>query len=75
MHRIEMTKDERKVAIGKIQEYFENERDESIGDLQGELILDFIVEKIGPHIYNQAINDMHKYMSEKVDDMFGYMIY
>lgn len=74
MHKIEMTKDERKVAIGKIQEYFAEERDESIGDLQGALILDFIIEKIGPHIYNQAIGDMQKYMNEKVEDMYAYMI-
>lgn len=74
MTKIELSKEEKKMAVLKIREYFNNERDESIGDLQGELILDFIIENIGPHIYNQAISDMQKYMNEKVEDMYAYML-
>lgn len=74
MNRIELTKEQKSHAIESIQKYFLNERDESIGMLQGQLILDFIIEKIGPSIYNQAINDMQKYLGEKVDDMYGFML-
>lgn len=76
-NKIELSKEQKQQAIQNIKEYFENERDESIGDLAAELVLDFITEKIGPHIYNQAILDMQKYMSEQFDDMleetYGFM--
>jgi len=74
MARITLSKEQNKNAVEEIRSYFENERDESIGDLQGQLILDFIVDKIGPIIYNQGIDDMRKYMNEKVEDMYGYML-
>ena len=74
MARITLTKEQNKNAVEEIRSYFENERDESIGDLQGQLVLDFVIDKIGPIIYNQGIEDMQRYMNEKVEDMYGYML-
>ncbi|WP_432667405.1 DUF2164 domain-containing protein [Wukongibacter baidiensis] len=74
MNKIELSKEHKKNAVEEIKKYFDSERDEQIGDLQAELILDFIIDKVGPQIYNQAISDMQRYMSEKVDDMYAYMI-
>ena len=74
MPGIELTKEQKKKAIQDIQAYFASERDEEIGDLAGEIILDFIVEKIGPYFYNQAIADVQKYLSEKVEDLYGFIV-
>jgi uncharacterized protein (DUF2164 family) len=74
MAKIELAKEHKKQAIQDIREYFLSEREEEIGDLAGEIILDFITEKIGRYYYNQAVNDIQKYMSEKIDDMYGFMI-
>lgn len=74
MNRIKLSKEHKKNAVEEIKKYFACERDEHIGDLQSELILDFILDNVGPHIYNQAISDMQKYMNEKIDDMYAYMI-
>lgn len=73
MAKIELTKEEKKKAIQFIKEYFMSERNEDIGDLAAELVLDFISDKIGPYFYNQALSDVQKYMSEKVDDLFSLM--
>lgn len=73
MSKIILTKEQYSGAVEELKKYFACEREEPIGDLQGKLILDFILEKIGPHIYNQAIVDIQKYMNEKIEDMFGYM--
>ena len=73
MSKITLEKQEYSDAVDEIKKYFESEREEVIGELQGRLILDFILEKIGPYIYNQAIFDMQKYMNERVDDMAGFM--
>ena len=72
--KVELSKEQYNEAVQEIRKYFEMERDEPIGDLQGQLLLEFIIDKIAPYIYNQAISDMQKYMTDKVDDMYGYMI-
>lgn len=74
MQKIELSKEQKKQAVQDIKEYFARERGEEIGDLAGGIILDFIIEKIGPYIYNQAIADIQKFMSEKIEDMDGLMI-
>ena len=49
--------DEKKRLIPLIQRYFEEERDEEIGNLAAEFLLDFFVAEVGPFIYNRAIHD------------------
>ena len=74
MNKIEFSKENKKTAVHEIKKYFAQEREEEIGDLGSELVLDFIIDKIGPYIYNQAILDSQKYMSEKVEDLYALMI-
>ena len=72
-NKIKISKEQRKEAVGEIIAYFLQERDEQIGDLAAGFMLDFILEKIGPYVYNQAVADIQKYCSEKVEDMDGFM--
>lgn len=71
MNKIQLPKDIKKQAVQEIKKYFSSERDEEMGDLSAELVLDFFLEEIGPYVYNQAIKDAHSYIDEKVEDMFG----
>lgn len=73
MSKITLDKPQYDAALQELQRYFAEERDESIGMLQGRLLLDFILEQIGPHIYNQAVADMQKYVALRAEDMFGFM--
>lgn len=73
MSKIKLNKEQYDGAVEELKNYFVNEREESIGDLQSRLMMDFILEKIGPAIYNQAIYDMQRYMNEKIEDMYEYM--
>ena len=72
--RISIEKDKYDKVVNDIREYFSKERDEEIGSLQASMLLDFFIESAGSEIYNQAIVDMQKYLSEKVDDMYGFML-
>jgi len=56
--------------IGLIQTYYKKEHDEQIGHLKAMLILDFFMEELAPHIYNQGVEDAHTYLSTKLDDIF-----
>ncbi|MDF2606313.1 MAG: hypothetical protein K0S34_503 [Bacillales bacterium] len=74
MNKITFSKEEKQQIIGKIQEFFLNERDEQLGDLAAEIVLDFIIKEIGPKLYNQGVNDSHQYLLERVDDLLGITI-
>lgn len=73
MGKIELSAENKRTALIEIRQFFEQERDETLGDLASGIVLDFILEKIGPNIYNQAIIDTQKYMSEKVEDLYMLM--
>ncbi|HZW83247.1 MAG TPA: DUF2164 domain-containing protein [Candidatus Deferrimicrobium sp.] len=68
---IELNQGARKDAIEEVQKYFALERDEEISNFTAEIFLDFILSKIGPTIYNQAIEDAHMYMNERVEDLLS----
>ncbi|ATW28278.1 hypothetical protein DCMF_01085 [Candidatus Formimonas warabiya] len=57
--------------ILEIKTYFLKEKDEDLGDLAAGLILDFFLEKLAPHAYNQGVYDSYKYMSERTEDLLG----
>lgn len=71
MKEIQLTKEQKQSSIEDIKSYFITEKDEEISDLAATLLLDFILTNIGPHIYNQALNDAHNLMSEKLEDIYG----
>lgn len=68
---IELTREVRAVLIENLIKYFWNERNEEINNLGAELLLDYIVNNIGPHIYNKAIEDSYAYMYERIEDLRG----
>ena len=54
-----------------MQRYFEENLSEPIGDLPAGLLLNFILEEIGPAIYNLAIADAQSRMEQRVQDLSG----
>jgi uncharacterized protein (DUF2164 family) len=68
---IELSQQTRADAIASIQRYFEENMPEPLGELPAGLLLDFIVEEIGPAIYNRAIADAQSRMTLRVADMSG----
>jgi len=70
MITLELTKQQRADAIASMQRYFQ-ENLEPIGDLPAGLLLNFLLEEIGPVIYNQAIADAQTRLSQRVADLNG----
>ncbi len=72
--RIDIKDERKKAMISQIKKYFMEERDEDLGDLGAQLILDFFIEKIAPDFYNQGLEDANLYISDKLEDMYGLQI-
>ena len=72
--KIVLDKEERKNAMMDIADYFYKERGEDLGNLGADIMLDFIMDKIAPYIYNKAIGDAQKYVADRADDMYSLML-
>ncbi len=64
---IEFTEETKQAAIEAIKQYFEKERDESIGDLAADMLLDFFTAKLAPLIYNQALIDARTWFRNQME--------
>jgi uncharacterized protein (DUF2164 family) len=68
---IELSAQSRTEAIASIKHYFEENMSEPIGDLPVGLLLNYILEEIGPAIYNKAIHDAQARLTQRVADLDG----
>lgn len=64
-----LTKGKRDDCIGKIITFFKNEREEEIGMIAAEDVLDCILKEIGESIYNKGINDAKSLIKSRVEDI------
>ncbi|MBW7473890.1 DUF2164 domain-containing protein [Paenibacillus oenotherae] len=62
---IKLPKEEKDAIINSVQAYFEEERSETIGALAAEQLIDFMIQELGPYVYNKAIADSRQLITEK----------
>lgn len=72
--RISLTKEKKEEMIKVIKHYFATERDEELGDLAANLILNFIIKELAHEFYNQGVYDASRYMSERCEDLLAIQI-
>ena len=68
---IELSKEARADAVASIQQYFERNLPEPIGELPAGLLLNFFLEEIGPAVYNKAIADAQARLAVRIADLSG----
>ena len=66
---IELGKDDRAQAIASIERWFRERRDEKIGNIAAGGLLGFLLEEIGPSIYNKAVADVQERLQARVADL------
>ena len=63
---IEISKENRTEIIASIQRYFEENMEEKIGNMTAGFLLDFLLEELGPIVYNQAVADVQERLQSRV---------
>lgn len=75
MLTIELTKPARAEAIASLRRYFDENLADKIsaplGELPAGLLLNFILEEIGPAVYNRALADAQSRIAQRVADITG----
>jgi uncharacterized protein (DUF2164 family) len=66
---IELSKEDRAQAIASIERYFLDNFDQKIGNISAGALLGFVLEEIGPSIYNRAVSDAKDRMLMRVEDL------
>ncbi len=69
-NKFEFESEEKKAKyLNEIIAFFHKERDEEIGLIAAERILDFFLETMGEEIYKKAIKDCKKLLNERMEDL------
>ena len=66
---IHLSGEEKKKMLDDIVYYFETERDEKLGIIASESILDFFMDILGNSIYNKALDDIKLWYSRRMEDV------
>ena len=68
---LEISKQARTEAIASLKRYSRENLPEPLGELGAAMLLDFFLEEIGPLVYNQAIADAQRRMSQLASELNG----
>ena len=60
--------EQRKAMTKEIINHFASERDETIGIVAAESILDFFLQSMGSTIYNKALDDIRPLLANSVEE-------
>lgn len=66
---IELSREARQLAISSIERWFLENRDEKVGNITAGALLGFMLEEIGPAIYNQAVTQVQERLLERVQEL------
>ena len=69
MKVIDLTNEEKNKLITKIQDFFYTERDEKIGVIAAEVVLDFFLDTLGTTIYNKSLMDSKVWFSRCLENL------
>ncbi len=67
MSAIKFTNTEKALLIDKLQNYFERELDQELGQFDADFLLDFFTKELGAVYYNRGLYDAQALMSAKIE--------
>jgi len=66
MMTVKLPREQKQALIEAVQQHFETERGEEIGSIAAEAFVDFMIGAVGPHVYNQAVQDVRRVVNERL---------
>lgn len=64
-----LSKTKKESLVKEIITFFQQKRDEELGIIASESILDFFLQNMGEDIYNKGVEDSKKLLKKRFDDL------
>lgn len=64
-----LTDEEKKSVREALIQFFENERDEKIGIIAADEIINFFLQAVGSKLYNKGITDAKKALNNRTEEL------
>jgi uncharacterized protein (DUF2164 family) len=68
---IELSSDRRIRLTLELQRFYGKEFDEELSPFRSDKLIEFFLGALGPHVYNQAVQDARAFMLRKLEDLDG----
>lgn len=68
---MQLSDERREQLILGLEGFFLQEFDETLSSFRAAQLLDFCLDAVGPHVYNQAVQDARAFMQRKLDELDG----
>ncbi len=68
---VELSEERRSELVLRFQGFFLEQFEEELSEFRAERLLDFVLEALGPQVYNQAVQDARGFMQRKLEDLEG----
>lgn len=65
----ELSPEEKKKMLDEIVYFFREERDEDLGIIGSETILNFFLDVLGDTIYNRALDDVRIWLKRNIENL------
>jgi len=69
MVKIEFSKQEKAELVDKVQQYFNDELAQELGQFDAEFLLDFFSEQLGAYYYNRGLADARTVIERNLDNI------
>ena len=70
MH-IRLSPERRRELVEVLLRFWREEFDEELSDFRAERVVELLAARLGPAVYNQAVQDTRGYVLEKLEDVAG----
>ena len=64
-----LTDEQRKLVTQELISFFEYERGEKIGVIAAKEIMNFMLQTLGPHLYNTGLQDAQKALQQRIEEL------
>lgn len=68
---LQLSDERRERLVQSLEGFYLEEFDETLSEFRAAQLLDFVLESIAPHVYNQAVQDARAFMQRKLDELDG----
>lgn len=66
---IELSKEAKQEALASLQRFFKENMEEELGNIKASALLGFILEEIGPCLYNKGVADAQEQMQMRISEL------